>query len=74
MNEADEQAFQRVTDPRRAYMTDPVFKMVVDSLEAVIQRAQLTPNEVRAAAMQACINYEMKTTRPFVVALPDQRG
>jgi hypothetical protein len=56
--------------PEHRYANDPTYKAVVDSLEALIHRAELTPGEIREAAMYACIRYElrnMSAMRRFVV-------
>lgn len=45
---------------RDRYLFDPMYRNLVDTLEKLIHEAQLTPSEVREAAMQACINYEMR--------------
>lgn len=55
----------RESVPERAYRDDVAFRTVVDMLEALIHRAELSPYEVRAAAMLAVIHYEMR--RPLRV-------
>jgi hypothetical protein len=42
-------------DVRARYLTDAAFHTIVDSMRALISGAQLTPSEVREAAMMACI-------------------
>jgi len=42
------------------YMNDPEFNMLVNQLEASIERAQFTPSELREAAVYAAIRYEMR--------------
>lgn len=49
--------------PEEQFQTDPVFNRVVQLLEGVIAEAQLTPFEIRQAAMLACIRYEMRNPR-----------
>jgi hypothetical protein len=53
--------------PERAYRNDVRFKQVVDMLEALIHQAELTPHEVRAAAMLAMVHYEMRRPLNIVV-------
>lgn len=50
-----------------AYQNDVTFKHVVDMLEMLIHRAEITPAEARAAAVLACIHYEMRTIRPLTL-------
>lgn len=49
------------------YCNDAVFHRVVCMLEAVIADAQLTPAEIREAAMLACIHYEMRNARKIMM-------
>lgn len=59
-------------DVRARYYNDPVFHRVVDVLRSVISGAQLTPSEVREAAMLACIIEEdYKPRRPFTTGDAD---
>lgn len=46
--------------PEYRYFNDPVFHQLVDTLEALVREAELTPSEIREAAMLACIHYEMR--------------
>ena len=59
------------TLPETAYRTDTNFRTMVDMLEACIHRADLTPHEVRAAAMLAMIHYEMR--RPISVRVTQRK-
>lgn len=59
-------------DPHAAYRTDPVFKRVVDTMQALLYDAQLTPSEMRAAATLACTLYEMHTVRPMIFPIAEQ--
>ena len=53
---------------RDRYLTDAAFHYVVDSMRALISGAQLTPSEVREAAMLACIiEEERRPARPIVL-------
>ena len=45
--------------PQERYHSDPIFRAIVDQLTALIRTAEITPSEVREAAVLACINYEM---------------
>jgi hypothetical protein len=45
---------------------DPLFASVVKNLENLIENLQLTPSEVREAAIYACMRVEMRTTRPMI--------
>jgi hypothetical protein len=51
--------------PEERYHRDPQFKMLVDTLELHIHRAQFTPTELREAAILAAIKYECRTVRPL---------
>jgi|GEM_PF-3497324 len=52
-----------------AYYHDNTFHAVVDAIEAMIHRAEITPAEARAAAVLACIHYEMRTVRSFTTGV-----
>lgn len=49
--------------PEWRYQHDLKFKGYVDLMHHLIQRAELTPTEVREAAMLACIHYESYQVR-----------
>lgn len=53
--------------PDERYKLDPYFHMLVDLLEKHIESAQLTPSEIREAAILATIHYEMRTMRQFLI-------
>ena len=57
--------------PQYRYQHDPTFRTVVDLLESVIYWAELTPAEVRQAAMLAAIHYELLHTKPIRFLLKD---
>lgn len=46
-------------------MIDPLFKGLVDSLYKMIADLEMTPTEVREAAMLATIKYEQEHFRPL---------
>lgn len=48
---------------RQSYLTDPHFQAAVDAMTAWILNMDVTPAEVRAAAMLACIRVEER--RPW---------
>ncbi|AKU93350.1 hypothetical protein AKJ09_00082 [Labilithrix luteola] len=48
-------------------MNDSTFHAVVDTLEKLIHDLQLTPSEVREAAMYACVRVESRRTVPMPV-------
>jgi len=63
--------------PRQRYENDPIYNSVVNTLETIIEACQLTPLEVREAAMLACIHYEQRRTRHSVtqaLAMPSEAG
>ena len=45
------------------YRNDPLFKRVVDSLYSLIDAAEMTPTEIREAAMLAQIIWEERNAR-----------
>lgn len=49
--------FSNVED---AYRNDNGFRAVVDMLESLMHRADITPAEARTAAVYACIRYESR--------------
>ena len=52
--------------PEQRYYNDPMFARVVDTLYGLVVDCQLTPSEIREAAMLACIKYEMhRPSRAF---------
>jgi hypothetical protein len=53
------------TTIRQRYMTDGNFATVVNTMLAMIARAEFTPTEIREAAMLAQILYEERNPRPI---------
>jgi hypothetical protein len=49
------------------YQNDPVYRRLVDTLESLIHQNELTPSEIREAAVLASINYEMKKVRTIYI-------
>lgn len=56
---------------RERYEHDPMFRTIVDTLTACIERGQLTPTETREAAMLAQILYENRNPRPVCFTMED---
>ena len=52
---------------RERYESDAHYRQLTDSIESMLHQAHFTPSEVREAAMQACINYEMRRPRVSMV-------
>lgn len=58
-------------DPYERYYHDHEFKSLVDSIHAMLHRAEFTPLEVRQAAVVACVKFEETRKPPFYLH-PDQ--
>lgn len=52
------------------YHNDPVFHAVVDSMQKILIDLQLTPGELRDAAMYAAYLVEMRRPNPIKVSTP----
>lgn len=65
---AERRPFMSIED---AYRHDPAFHAVVDMIEMMIQRAEITPAEARGAAVLACIHYELHNMRSFRIPFPE---
>lgn len=48
--------------PEEKYLNDPQYHTLVETLYALIARAEFTPSEIREAAVYATILYEMRRT------------
>jgi hypothetical protein len=48
----------------RAYHEDAAFRTLVSTLEAAIHSLQISPADLRAACMFACLRYEQFNGRP----------
>jgi len=55
--------------PQYRYTHDSAYRQIVDTMEYLIHSAQLTPSEIREAAVLASINYESKRIRHFHIPL-----
>ena len=62
------------SDPELRYYRDAMFRHAVDTLEALVVQAQLTPSEIREAAVLACTHHEMRTVRLRPLAGPGWPG
>lgn len=58
--------------PSDRYLTDPVFKSVVDYLYLLVDYAYMTPSELREAVILAVTKYELTHMRPMVFAPGDE--
>lgn len=56
---------------RDRYANDPMFRHLVDMMQACIHRAEFTPTEIREAAMLAQIMYEETHIRPITFTRQD---
>ena len=54
---------------RERYDHDNEFRIVVDTLMGIILKLELTPSEVREAAMFACMRVEERFPRPFAIQI-----
>ena len=48
-----------------SYQHDYEYHNFVDSVEALLHRAQYTPGEMREMVMLGCIHFEQKATRTY---------
>ena len=51
--------------PEEKYNNDLIYHDLVNMIYAMIDKADLSPSEIREAAMYACIQYELRHTRPI---------
>ena len=54
---------------RERYFTDSIYKNIVDTMTHMLNTAQLTPSEMREAAILASINYENLRIRSFHITM-----
>lgn len=59
---------------RERYRNEAVFRNLVDVLENAIENLQLTPSEIREAAMLAAIHYEERHIRPMYIKMEPKDG
>ena len=60
-------------DAKERFMNDPVFHNLVTTLEKAIEDLQLSPSEIRDAAMLACIRFEDRRTHPAFTIGPQDK-
>ena len=53
------------------YTNDAVFRSIVDQLQYLLEQGNVTPTEVREAAMLAQLKYEDKNRRPTTFTRED---
>ena len=50
------------------YHSDPMYARMVDAIHEMLKRHEMTPSEVREAAVHACVLYEQyRPARPIVI-------
>lgn len=54
------QTAQEAVTPEQRFRRDPTFYHVVRSLENLVERCELTPSEIREAAVLACTRHEQR--------------
>lgn len=59
--------------PEERYDRDPMFNSLVTVMEHYIERMELTPTEMREAAVLACYRYEMRR-EPRPICYTNIRG
>jgi hypothetical protein len=57
--------------PQERYARDVDFHALVDTMQMFITKCQLTPTELREAAMLAAIHYEERHPKTFVYGQPE---
>ena len=62
-----------LTSAERRYWTDPVFRNLVEAIEAGIERLQFTPSEAREAATYACYRVEQRKPMRFPIAAEERK-
>ncbi len=56
--------------PEEKYNNDAIYHNLVDVIYGMIESADFSPSEIREAAMYACIQYELRHTRPIKIGNP----
>jgi hypothetical protein len=54
-----------INNADKLYLSDPLFHALVASLEQAIIDLQMTPSEIREAAMYACVRVEDRRTKLY---------
>jgi hypothetical protein len=57
---------------RDRYRNDPTYRQVVNMMEHLLHTTQVTPSEMREAAILASINYEMMTIRRYHIPMTQE--
>lgn len=60
---------------KERYLRDPIFHMMVDTMYGFIERTEMTPTEVREAVILACLMFEERRMRKYIICrcvLPGQ--
>lgn len=61
--------------PNEKYENDQSYRQLVDTMEALIVKAEFTPSEIREASMLACILHERhRRIRPVVISAEAARA
>ena len=60
--------------PEEAYKYDSTFRHIVDIMRAELSVYQITPAELRQAALLAATMHEMQRVRPLFMAKVDDSG
>jgi len=55
-------------DARRRYLSDPVFRNLVDMMVHTIRELQFSPGEIREAAIFADIKFQQLRPSPTIVS------
>lgn len=56
-----------IDDVEARYLRDPLFHNLVDAMYHAIVKLELTPTEIREAAMLAAVKAEILHPRPFIL-------
>lgn len=59
---------------QRAYIIDPTYHQLVDMLVALIEKLEMTPSEVRQAAVFACIIFQERSVHPMSMMADDAQA
>lgn len=53
--------------PREKYENDPKYAALVNMMVLIVEKAEMTPSEIREAAILASIIYEERHIRPSMI-------